>query len=42
VSGTTEEHGDLTGRGNTQTEVPVLDNSGIRQQQNFLNMKSWL
>lgn len=42
ASATVEEPGDLTDRGNTQKEVLVLENSGIRQQQSFLNAKRWL
>lgn len=42
ASATIEEPGDITDRGNTQTEGPVLENSGIRQQQNFQNVKDWL
>lgn len=31
-----------TDSSNTQTEVPALENSGIRQEQSFLNIKGWL
>lgn len=42
ASAVIEEPGDRTDRSNTQAEVPVLENSEIRQELSFFNVKSWL